>query len=66
MDGMGVGWEIREGGDICIHIAASGFLGTSAGKESACNAGDPCSMLGLRRSPGARQPTPVFLPGESP
>ena len=84
-----------------------GFPGTSAGKESACNAGDPCLILGLRRSPGggagyplqyswvslvaqmvknslamqetwfnpwvgkipwrrAWQPTPVFLPGESP
>ena len=84
-----------------------GFPGTSAGKESACNAGDPCLILGLRRSLGggagyplqyswvslvaqmvknslamretwfnpwvgkipwrrAWQPTPVFLPGESP
>ena len=29
-----------------------GFLGTSAGKESACNAGDPSSIPGLGRSPG--------------
>jgi len=29
-----------------------GFPGTSAGKESACNAGDPCLILGLRRSLG--------------
>ena len=29
-----------------------GFTGGSAGKESACNAGDPGSMPGLRRSPG--------------
>ena len=28
-----------------------GFLGGSDGKESACNAGDPGSILGLRRSP---------------
>ena len=29
-----------------------GFLGGSAGKESACNAGDPSSIPGLRRSAG--------------
>ena len=29
-----------------------GFLGSSAGKESACNAGDPVSIPGLGRSPG--------------
>ena len=28
-----------------------GFLGSSAGKESACNAGDPGSIPGLGRSP---------------
>ena len=80
-----------------------GFPGSSAGKESACNAGDPGSIPRLGRSPGegicyplqdswasllaqsvknlptmqdpwvgkipwkrAWQPTPVFLPGESP
>ena len=84
-----------------------GFPGGSAGKESACNAGDPGSIPGLGSSPGegigyplqyswsslvaqtvkirpqwgrpgfnpwvgkipwrrAWQPTPVFLPGESP
>ena len=83
------------------------FPGSSAGKESACNAGDPGLIPGLRSSPGegigcplryswaslvaqtvknplqcrrlgfdpwvgkmpwrrAWQPTPVFLPGESP
>ena len=36
-----------------------GFSGSSAGKESACNAGDPGSIPRLGRSP-------VFLPGESP
>ena len=49
-----------------------GFPGSSAGKESSCNAGDldlipgfaPC----IRKVPWRRawQPTPVFLPGESP
>ena len=29
-----------------------GFPGSSAGKESACNVGDPCSIPGLGRSPG--------------
>ena len=29
-----------------------GFPGTSAGKESTCNAGDPTSILGSGRSPG--------------
>ena len=31
-----------------------GFPGSSAGKESACNAGDPSSILGPGRSPGER------------
>ena len=29
-----------------------GFLGGSDSKESACNAGDPCSIPGLGRFPG--------------
>jgi len=29
-----------------------GFPGSLAGKESSCNAGDPSSIPGLRRSPG--------------
>ena len=29
-----------------------GFPGSSAGKESACNAGDPSSIPGLGSSPG--------------
>ena len=28
------------------------FPGSSAGKESTCNAGDPCSIPGSGRSPG--------------
>ena len=31
---------------------ALGFPGSSAGKESVCNAGDPGLILGLGRSPG--------------
>ena len=43
-----------------------GFLGVSAGKESACNAGDLGSIPGLGRSPWRRerQPIPIFWPGE--
>ena len=43
-----------------------GFPSGSDGKESACNAGDPGSIPGSRRSPGEGkwQPTPVLLPGE--
>ena len=44
-----------------------GFPGSSAGKESTCNAGDLGSIHGLGRSPGEENgsPTPVCLPGES-
>ena len=44
-----------------------GFPGSSGGKESACNLGDPGSNPGLGRSPGEEngQYSPVFLPGES-
>ena len=40
-----------------------GFPHSSAGKESACNAGDPSSIPGLERSvgEGIGLPTPVFL-----
>ena len=42
------------------------FPGCSAGKESACNSGDPGLVPGLGRSPGKeQQPTSVFLPGKS-
>ena len=42
--------------------------GGSDGKESACHVGDLGLIPGLGRSPRRRawQPTPVFLPGESP
>ena len=52
-------------------ISWEGFPGGSEGKESACNAGD-AGRLGfdslVRKIPWRRtwQPTPVFLPGESP
>ena len=50
-----------EYGSLCYTV---GFPRWLRGKESACNAVDPCSVSGLGRSLG-RQPTPVFLPGES-
>ena len=36
-----------------------GFPGSSVGKESACNAGDPGSISGSGSFPGAGIPTPV-------
>ena len=44
-----------------------GFPCGSAGKESACNAGDLSSIPGFGKIPWRRErlPTPVFWPGES-
>ena len=43
------------------------FLGSSAGKESACNAEDSVQFLGREVPPEeGRQHNPVLLPGESP
>jgi len=44
------------------------FPGGSDGKEFACSVGDLGPIPGLERFPWRRvwQPTPVFLPGESP
>ena len=56
-------------GDFCSLYSLQSFPGSSAGKESACNSGDPGLVPGFgkicwRR---ARLPTPVFLdfPGGS-
>ena len=35
-----------------MYISWVGFPGSSAGKEFACNAGDPSLIPGSRRSPG--------------
>ena len=43
----------------CIVANAKGFPGVSDGKESACNAGDPCLIPGLRRSPGGGHGNPL-------
>ena len=52
----------------CFKHLSGCWHGGSDSKGSACNAGDLGSIPGLGRSPGgwAWQPTPVFLPGESP
>ena len=42
-----------------------GFPGSSAGKESACNAGDPGSIPGSGRSPGERLGYPLQYFGDS-
>ena len=43
---------------ICVH--------SSLGKESACNAGDPSSILGLRRSSGEGVGSPLQYSWASP
>ena len=48
------------------HHTVFRFPGGSAGKESACNAGDLGSTPGKIPWGRAWQHTPVFLPGESP
>ena len=51
--------------DFYIFTSSLGFPGGSAGKESALNAGDLCSIPGLGRSlERGPLPTPVFWPGE--
>ena len=40
-------------------LGAKGFPGSSDGKESACNAGDPGLIPGLGRSPGGEHGHPL-------
>ena len=47
-----VGMGGQEDGDICIHIADSGFPGGLVVKNLPANAGDMGSIPGMRRSPG--------------
>ena len=66
--GAGNMWEISVSFVqlCCEPKTALGFPCSSAGKESACNAGDLGSFPGLGRSPGeGKDPTPVFWSGES-
>ena len=46
----GTTWENLD--KIYFRVGSSSFPGGSAGKESACNAGDLGSIPGLGRSPG--------------
>ena len=46
------GKKIQKRVDISIHIADSGFPGSSSGKEVDCNAGGPGLIPGSGRSPG--------------
>ena len=41
---------IDEAGQVTL-VFVPGFPGSSAGKESACNAGHPCLIPGLESSP---------------
>ena len=45
--------------DLKTIFRVTGFLGSSAGKESACNAGGPSSIPGLGRSPGEGTGSPL-------
>ena len=40
-------------------MSIDGFPGSSAGKESACNAGDPGLIPGLGKSPGGGHGNPL-------
>ena len=58
--------QVRPRGSDWIYLKSNLSSGLLC-KESACNAGDPGLIPGLRRFPWRRkwQPTPVFLPGKS-
>ena len=43
----------------CVDCSTPGFPGGSAGRESACNAGDPGSILVPERSPGEGNGNPL-------
>ena len=45
--------------DILLAFEHRGFLGSSNGKQSACNAGDLVSISGLGRSPGEENGKPL-------
>ena len=52
-----VGFILASGNVTLLY--AEGFRHSSVGKESACNAGDPGSILGLGRSPGEGSGNPL-------
>ena len=43
---------VRVGVCVCVCVCVYSFPDSSVGKESACNAGDPVSILGSGRSAG--------------
>ena len=51
-------------GNLLEYNTIVGFPGSSAGKESTCNAGDLGSIPRLGRSPRGEHGNPVFLPEE--
>ena len=61
-----LGWEGPLEKGQATHSSILGFPGSSDGKESACNVGDPGSIP-VREEPLKQgvQPTTVFWPGES-
>ena len=63
-----LGWEDLLERNILPTPVFLGFPCSSADKESTCKAGDLDLIPGLVRSPGGGHgnPTPVFLPRESP
>ena len=48
-----------------IFFSGHGFPSSSVGKESTCNAGDPSSIPGLRKSPGEGKGYPLVFLGSS-
>ena len=48
---------------LFIYLSLLGFLHSSVGKESACNAGDPDSIPGSGRSPGEGKGYPLQYSG---
>ena len=52
-------WLLAPSFIYSTHLYWVGFPGGSDGKESACNAGDPCLMTGSGRSSGERNSYPL-------
>ena len=62
---MGLSISTEKPVEVLIEITFNlwGFPGSSAGKESACNAGDSGSISGLGRSPGEGKGYPLQYSG---
>ena len=58
-----MGLNMKKNVCMCIYICKTGLPGSSAGKESACNAGDLGSIPGLGRSPGEGNAYPLQYSG---